>query len=59
MRYDTDAAKALLRNNQPLLAYIGGKPARITRSKLTDFGPDAVGAHLTFPGTEKYEARPL
>jgi hypothetical protein len=26
----TEAAKALLRNNRPLLAYIGGKPARFT-----------------------------
>ncbi|MBC8427773.1 hypothetical protein H8D98_00780, partial [bacterium] len=34
----TRAAKALLRNNQPLLAYIGGKPTRFT-SKDHNFHP--------------------
>jgi hypothetical protein len=34
----TAAAQALIRNNQPLLAYIGGKPARFT-SKDHNFFP--------------------
>jgi hypothetical protein len=34
----TDAAQALIRNNQPLLAYISGKPARFT-SKDHNFRP--------------------
>jgi hypothetical protein len=34
----TAAARALIRNNQPLLAYIGGKPARFT-SKDHNFFP--------------------
>src|SRR5437870_10361042 len=37
----TAAGQALLRNNRPLLAYIGGKPARFT-SKDHNFLPGAT-----------------
>ncbi len=37
----TEAAQALIRNNQPLLAYIAGKPARFT-SKDHIFRPGDI-----------------
>ncbi len=35
--------------------YAGTKPASVGPSRRHDFGPDAVGAHLEFAGTKKYD----
>jgi beta-galactosidase len=39
---ETDAARALIRNNLPLLAYIGGKPGRFTSKDHNFFAGETV-----------------
>lgn len=36
--------------------YLGIEPVSVARSKLDDFGPDAVGAHLEFAAAKRYDA---
>ena len=38
------------------LDYLGLEPTSVRRSRLTDFGPDAVGVHLEFPAGKGYDA---
>jgi hypothetical protein len=38
------------------LDYLGLEPTSVRRSRLTDFGPDAVGVHLGFPAGKGYDA---
>jgi hypothetical protein len=35
--------------------YLGIEPSSVRRSERTDLGPEAVGAHLEFDGTAKYD----
>lgn len=35
--------------------YIGIQPTSVRRSRLTDLGADAVGAHMEFDGTPRYD----
>ena len=35
--------------------YLGMKPRKVSRSTLDELGPDAVGAHLEFPGAKRYD----
>ncbi len=36
--------------------YLVLQPSSIRPSRLTDLGPDAVGVHLEYPGTRRYDA---
>jgi hypothetical protein len=36
--------------------YLGRRPTTIRPSRLTDFGPDAVGVHMEFPAGKGYDA---
>ena len=36
--------------------YLGRRPTTIRPSRLTDFGPEAVGVHLEFPAGKGYDA---
>ena len=36
--------------------YLGLRPTTVRRSRLTDFGPDAVGVHMEFPAGKRHAA---
>ncbi|HET6560727.1 MAG TPA: hypothetical protein VFG72_02545 [Marmoricola sp.] len=38
------------------LDYLELEPTAVRRSRLTDFGPDAVGVHMEFPAGKRYDA---